>query len=122
MLEPHYHVACQVRVRLGENIALGPGKTELLAAIAKAGSISAAARSMGMSYRRAWLLVETMNNCFEVPLVETATGGKAGGGAQLSEAGRSVLQGYRQMMEKVDALAQSELEQLLAQNPLKSSS
>lgn len=87
----------RVRLQLGDEVALGPGKAELLMLIEETGSISAAARRMGMSYRRAWLLVETMNRCFASPLVETAQGGKGGGGAGVSELGRRVLVLYHQM-------------------------
>jgi len=120
MTQPHYEMQCRVRVALAKNIALGPGKVALLGAIASTGSISAAARSMGMSYRRAWLLVETMNSCFEKPLVETATGGKSGGGAQITADGERLLRGYSEMMGRVEALAQEQLDQLLKQTPLKS--
>ena len=87
----------RVRLQLGDEVALGPGKAELLMLVEETGSISAAARRMGMSYRRAWLLVETMNRCFASPLVETAQGGKGGGGAGVSELGRRVLVLYQQM-------------------------
>ncbi|MGE8552042.1 MAG: winged helix-turn-helix domain-containing protein, partial [Acinetobacter calcoaceticus] len=64
----------QIRILLEQNIAFGPGKADLLEAIERTGSISQAAKSMNMSYRRAWQLVETMNQCFETALVETQTG------------------------------------------------
>ena len=64
----------QIRILLEQNIAFGPGKADLLEAIARTGSISQAAKSMNMSYRRAWQLVDTMNQCFETALVETQTG------------------------------------------------
>jgi molybdate transport system regulatory protein len=83
-----------VRILAGSQIAIGPGKADLLRAIDETGSISAAARRMGMSYRRAWLLVHTMNECFEPPLVEAAKGGTTGGGAQLTPTGRDVLRHY----------------------------
>ena len=79
---------------------MGPGKADLLDAIAETGSISAAARKMKMSYRRAWLLVETMNECFREPLVETLTGGPHGGGAQVTALGLEVVRRYRQMEAK----------------------
>lgn len=85
------------RILLGDDIAIGPGKADLLQKIIETGSISAAAREMDMSYRRAWLLVDTMNHCFSAPLVETATGGRRGGGAQVSTLGLEVLQRYREM-------------------------
>lgn len=90
-------------------IAMGPGKAELLQAIGETGSISAAARKMGMSYRRAWLLVDTMNQCFESALVETATGGSHGGGARVTELGRDVLRRYREMDEKASSAVSKEM-------------
>ena len=84
-----------VRLMHGDEIALGPGKSELLSAIAHTGSISAAGKSMNMSYRRAWMLVEVMNRCFKSPLVETAKGGSHGGGAWLTPLGREVLTNYQ---------------------------
>ena len=87
----------RLRILLGESIAIGPGKAELLGLIDATGSISAAAREMGMSYRRAWTLVETMNIAFREPLVAAATGGKGGGGAHVTEFGREALKCYRAM-------------------------
>ena len=87
----------QLRLLLDSVIALGPGKAALLRGIQDSGSISAAARAMSMSYRRAWLLVEDMNRCFRQPLVETSTGGARGGGARLTENGRAVLARYTAM-------------------------
>ena len=85
----------RLRILLGRSIAIGPGKAELLRLIETTGSISAAAREMGMSYRRAWTLVETMNTAFREPLVAAATGGKGGGGATLSAAGLQLVKAYR---------------------------
>ena len=90
---------CRPRIRVmreGE-IALGPGKVDLLEAIDTAGSISGAGRALGLSYRRAWDLVATMNACFEEPLVAPVTGGRGGGGARLTPLGRRVLKLYRAM-------------------------
>ena len=84
----------RLRLYCGTDIAFGPGKAELLELIDATGSISAAARKMHMSYRRAWQLVETMNRCFEEPLVVTSKGGSGGGGARLSELGEEVLRLY----------------------------
>jgi molybdate transport system regulatory protein len=75
-------------------IAMGPGKAELLDAIEATGSISAAARSMGMSYRRAWLLVDVMNRCFADALVETHPGGGQQAGAKVTEAGKRAREAY----------------------------
>ena len=90
----------RVRILIGNATALGPGKADLLEAIAETGSISAAARGAGMSYRRAWLLVDTMNRCFIGDLVERVTGGRGGGGTRLTDLGRNVLARYREMEEK----------------------
>jgi molybdate transport system regulatory protein len=84
-------------------IAIGPGKADLVDAIDKTGSISAAARQMGMSYRRAWMLVDDMNRCFIRPIVETSTGGKGGGGAQVTDFGRDIMRRYRAMEAKATA-------------------
>ena len=100
---------CQLKIRVmaGPVIAFGPGKATLLAAIERTGSISAAAREMGMSYRRAWLLVDEMNRSFREPLVGTAAGGPGGGGANVTQFGQDVLSRYRKMEDKaVDAVAQ----------------
>lgn len=90
----------RLRLQFGKAIAIGPGKAELLELIAETGSISSAAKRMGMSYRRAWLLVDTMNQCFDAPLVETAAGGKGGGGARITGLGREVLARYRSILKK----------------------
>src|SRR6185437_1343196 len=84
-----------LRVDLGAAGAIGPGKMRLLETIAATGSISAAGRALGMSYRRAWSLVDEMNACFRQPVVSVAIGGKAGGGATLTPLGREVVRRYR---------------------------
>ena len=93
----------RLRILLGRSIAIGPGKAELLGLIDDTGSISAAARAMGMSYRRAWTLVETMNTAFCEPLVSAATGGKGGGGASVTAFGHEALKRYRTMEDKAAA-------------------
>ena len=90
----------QIRVLLGAAGAIGPGKAALIEAIGQTGSISAAAREMGMSYRRAWVLVDTMNRCFVGDLVHTSTGGSGGGGARVTDLGREVVERYRTMEAK----------------------
>jgi molybdate transport system regulatory protein len=94
----------QVRVRIlaDSAVAIGPGKADLLDHIAETGSISAAARRMRMSYRRAWILVDTMNTCFRSPLVATAKGGPDGGGASLTSTGKTVLRRYRALARGVE--------------------
>ena len=84
-----------IRVDLGPENQLGPGKVQLLEMIAEHGSISAAGRALGMSYRRAWMLVEAMNKGFGQPVVAAQIGGKSGGGAQLSAFGLEVVAQYR---------------------------
>lgn len=94
---PNVKARPRIRVQFGSGYAIGPGKADLLQAIAETGSISAAARRMDMSYRRAWLLIDTMNRCFREPVIDTATGGKGGGGAQITSFGGIVLDRYRTM-------------------------
>jgi molybdate transport system regulatory protein len=84
-----------IRVDFGRPGSLGPGKIRLMELISKHGSISAAGKEMGMSYRRAWLLVDDINQMFRAPLVEKQTGGSGGGGARLSKLGRDVVGRYR---------------------------
>lgn len=101
----------KIRFLVGTEIAMGPGKADLLEEIDKTGSISAAARNMGMSYRRAWDLVDTMNRCFVTSLVEAATGGEGGGGARVTDFGRSVVMRYRNIQVKATAhIAEDALE------------
>ena len=87
----------RIRVLCGEEVALGPGKAELLALVAETGSIRAAAERMDMSYMRAWTLIRTMNSCFREPLVLASRGGKSRGGAVVTETGRKVLRLYRSL-------------------------
>jgi len=90
----------------GDEFALGPGKADLLEAIARDGSISAASRGLGMSYRRAWVLVDEMNRCFAQRLVETAPNGGKQGGARLTGAGREMLAAYRELEAEAAHLAE----------------
>lgn len=102
----------RLRFVLEPDIALGPGKADMLEQIRATGSISAAGRLMGMSYKRAWMMVESMNRCFRRPLVETAKGGARGGGAQLTPAGEEVLAQYRRMEAKAAKAIDAELRAL----------
>jgi len=88
-------VRLTVRVDFGSGRALGPGKIRLLEAIGKSGSISRAGRALGMSYRRAWLLVDDVNRCFREPVVTTKPGGTRGGGAVLTAFGLELIGKYR---------------------------
>ena len=85
----------RIRIVFADDQMIGPGKVELLERIAHCGSIAAAGRDMGMSYKRAWELVGTLNEMFNAPLVESTRGGPRGGGAILTPAGREVLALYR---------------------------
>jgi molybdate transport system regulatory protein len=85
----------RIRIVFGEREMIGPGKAELLERIDRCGSIAAAGREMGMSYKRAWELVGTLNAMFRDPLVRSTRGGPGGGGAALTDAGRRVLGLYR---------------------------
>lgn len=85
----------RVRVVLGPDVALGPGKADLLEGIEQTGSIAAAGRRMQMSYKRAWYLIDTMNRCFVEPVVSARKGGKGSGGAELTPTGKQVLRLYR---------------------------
>jgi molybdate transport system regulatory protein len=87
----------RLRLYLAEDVMLGPGKADLLEGIHETGSIAAAGRRMGMSYKRAWLLVETLNGFFRSPLVQAATGGAKGGGAALTPLGQEVLARFRRI-------------------------
>jgi len=104
----------RVRIVFGPGLMLGPGKADLLALIRETGSIAAAGRRMGMSYKRAWMLVETMNAMFREPLVESVRGGASGGGAHLTEAGEKVLGHYRKVEERALGAAAPEVDALRA--------
>jgi molybdate transport system regulatory protein len=93
-------VSVRLRLLFGERLVFGPGKAELLARIRDTGSIAAAGRAMGMSYKRAWSLVEEMNSAFREPLVTSARGGAGGGGAGLTPAGAEVLAAYESMVAR----------------------
>lgn len=85
----------RIRIIFGEAEMIGPGKAELLERIARTGSIAAAGREMGMSYKRAWMLIESLNAMFRAPLVDSTRGGPGGGGAVLTDTGQAVLAAYR---------------------------
>jgi molybdate transport system regulatory protein len=91
--------ALRLRIVFGGGAMLGPGKADLLEGIRETGSIAAAARGMNMSYKRAWMLVETMNAAFRAPVVQSSRGGSAGGGASLTQTGAAVLAEYRKLQD-----------------------
>jgi molybdate transport system regulatory protein len=84
-----------LRVDLGPRQSIGPGKMRLLDAIAETGSISSAGRALGMSYRRAWMLIDDLNSSFRRKVVSTTLGGKEGGGAKLTPFGQDLVKRYR---------------------------
>ncbi len=112
----------KAQVMCGDEFALGPGKAALLEAIDREGSISAAGRALGMSYRRTWLLVDTMNRCWTERLVEAHAGGGKDRGAKLTDTGRRVLAAYRALEESLtrtaDGAALAELRSLLREEPV----
>jgi molybdate transport system regulatory protein len=106
----------RIRVIVGQDIAIGPGKAELLEFLQQTGSIAEAAKRMEMSYMRAWLLIKTMNHCYKEPLIRAVRGGTKGGGTELTETGRKALAIYRDMETKCGQATQSawaEMQKLL---------
>lgn len=101
------------RLYLGNELSLGPGKIDLLRKVGECGSISAAARALGIPYKRAWLLIDTLNRGCATPVLETATGGKAGGGARLTPLGEALIAAYTALEAKLNAAAQAELAALM---------
>ena len=97
----------KLQILCGDGYAMGPGKADLLEAIDREGSITAAGRALGMSYRRTWLLVDEMNRCFRERLVETLTGGGRNRGARLTECGRMVLAAYRDLEARTARVSES---------------
>lgn len=109
-----------IRVDFGPHGYLGPGKIALMELISRHGSISAAGKQMGMSYRRAWLLVDEINGIFRAPLVEKQMGGTGGGGARLTEFGRNVVGRYRAIEDAAATATAADtraLEALLPKRP-----
>ena len=104
----------RLRILFGPDAMMGPGKADLLEHIGQTGSIAAAGRAMGMSYKRAWQLVEGMNAIFTKPLVESSRGGANGGGAVLTPHGQRVLALYRALEARVAAAGAAELAELTA--------
>ena len=97
------------RIDLPNGRSVGPGKIELLELVGRHASISAAARAMNMSYRQAWLKLESLNHALDEPVFETATGGTHGGGARLTETGRRLIARFRTLQAAVEKIARREL-------------
>lgn len=107
----HLHLRAGPRKAM---LALGPGKIALLESIEATGSITAAAKALGMSYRRAWVLLDETNRCLTRPAVETATGGSRGGGTRLTATGLALIREYRALEAEAMAAAVRRLRPLLA--------
>jgi len=103
-----------LRIDFDEDRAIGPGKIKLLELIDKHGSISEAGRHMGMSYRRAWLLVDNLNHCFRSQVVASQTGGQHGGGASLTAFGRAIVEHYRALEAAAQTAGAAHIEALAA--------
>lgn len=101
--------ALSLRIDFPSGARIGPGKVRLLELIGSTGSISAAGREMNMSYRRAWMLVNSLNEALDKPAVETRKGGSTGGGARLTETGRTMIDCYRAMEDKAAGAGDEEL-------------
>jgi molybdate transport system regulatory protein len=104
----------RMRVTDGDKIAVGPGKIALLEAIASTGSITAAAKSLDMSYRRAWLLLDELNRSLEHPAVDSAKGGLQGGGSSLTDAGRLLITLYRRIEKRAETSCRDDIAQLMS--------
>jgi molybdate transport system regulatory protein len=102
----------RITIEMDSGARIGPGKAALLESVHATGSISAAARSMGMDYKRAWLLIESLNEAFDRPIVERSTGGTGGGGATLTTLGQDLLAKYRKLETSATKLAKSDLPSL----------
>lgn len=108
------NLSLRLRVTRGGSVVMGPGRADLLRHIQESGSIAAAGRAMGMSYKRAWALVEAMNRDFTGPLVEAAKGGAGGGGARLTRLGVQVLEFYRELQGQAESAGAGPLNGLRA--------
>jgi molybdate transport system regulatory protein len=106
------HSRLSIRLDLASGHRIGPGKIALLEAIKATGSISAAARKIGMSYRRAWLLVEEINGTLRSPAVEAATGGKQGGGASITDVGERIIEIYRSIQSIAASSVKNECQEM----------
>ena len=98
-----------LRVTISDEFYIGPGRADLLEGIAETGSIAASGKRMGMSYKRAWSLVQALNEGWGAPLVETSRGGAAQGGAALSADGQFVLDRYRAMQDAASKAIKSDI-------------
>jgi len=103
-----------MRINAGDAIAIGPGKVDLLEAIAETGSITAAAKHLDMSYRRAWMLLDELNRCLRKPAVDSAKGGTHGGGSEVTATGRQIITLYRRVEQTASTACKADVAQLIA--------
>nr|WP_300312298.1 LysR family transcriptional regulator [Halomonas sp.] len=113
----HDQPCFQLRLVIDRDVVLGPGKADLLERIDACGSISAASRDLGMSYKKAWQLIDTMNRYFPSPLIATTSGGSQGGGAQVTPLGREVLDHYRALQRGLEPSTSGHAQALMALLP-----
>jgi molybdate transport system regulatory protein len=106
-------VRFRMRIRKGDTVALGPGKVELLEAVREHGSISAAARSLDMSYRRAWLLIDELNQSLKSPATVSEQGGQSGGGCVLTQVGENIVRLYRGVEAQAEAACAKQIDELI---------
>ena len=109
-------VSVRFRLDFAPGASVGPGKIDLLAAIDAGGSLSAAAREVGMSYRRAWLLLDSLNTSFDTPVTTASVGGRGGGGVVLTPFGRDLVRHYREFAAEVTALASRRWDRIAARH------
>ena len=112
-IQPAAKARFRLRITAGEVIAIGPGKIALLEAIGETGSITAAAKSLDMSYRRAWLLLDELNGALKRPAVDSAKGGTHGGGSALTEVGQQIIDLYRRVEVTAERACQADMKRLL---------
>jgi len=103
----------RLRVTVGGEVAVGPGKIALLEAVASTGSITAAAKALDMSYRRAWLLLDTLNRSLRRPAVASIKGGAHGGGCELTEVGRELVALYRRIEQQATVACRADIRRLM---------
>ncbi len=106
-------VRFRMRITSGDTVSVGPGKIELLEAIRESRSITAAAKSIGMSYRRAWILIDELNGSLKKPAVLSLTGGEHGGGSELTAVGEALVDLYRRIDERATKATADDIKALL---------
>lgn len=111
---PQKAILVRPRIYIGDDISIGPGKVDLLRRIGETRSIAAAARSLAIPYKRAWLLLDALNQALGRPVVEASSGGRGGGGAALTDLGQQLVICYTALEQRLNAESTAELEALRA--------